>query len=192
MRTFRSLATEEEYARTQADFVAVFDGAATKHADQILGVPGSRQWVTPVRYVESNDLWFAHHELDNRNWNGFGVGDPFGSRPVTPSIQINLAYAPRGPLLAARFMVDGDGRRWVAHRGKLGGNNGGTIAEFLAFYPKAETVRIDRTEHDLVLLGCIEEPDALIAAVADIAGAARAFREQRGDDGGDASPDDDE
>jgi hypothetical protein len=191
MRTFRSLATEEEYTRTQADFVAAIDEASTKRADQLLGVRGS-QWVALVRYIESLELWFAHHQLDNRNWNGFGVGDPFGSRPVTPSIQINLAFAPRGPLLAARFIVDGDGRRWVTHRGKLGGNNGGTIAEFLAFYPKAETVRIDRTEHDLVLLGCIEEPDALIAAVADIAGAARAFREQRGDDGGDASPDDDE
>lgn len=191
MRTFRSLATEEEYTRTQADFVAAIDEASTKRADQLLGVRGS-QWVALVRYIESLELWFAHHQLNSRNWNGFGVGDPFGSRPVTPSIQINLAYAPRGPLLAARFMVDGDGRRWVAHRGKLGGNNGGTIAEFLAFYPKAETVRIGGTEHDLVLLGCIEEPDALIAAVADIAGAARAFREQRGDDGGDASPDDDE
>lgn len=81
-------------------------------------------------------------------------------------------------------MVDEEGRRWVGHKGKLGGSNGGTVAEFLAFYPKDETVRLGATDHQLIMLGCIEEPDVLIAAVADIARAAKAFREQRGDGGG--------
>lgn len=193
MRTFRSLATEEEYTRTQADFVAVFDGAATMIHNQAVGVPGWPHSHPRVRYLRAHDLWFAPREIENRNWNGFGTGDPFGSRAVTPSIQLNLAYGPRGPRLAASFMVDGEGRRWVGHKGKLGGANGGTVAEFVAFYPKDETVRIGATDHQLIMLGCIEEPDVLIAAVADIARAAKAFREQRGDGGAAraASPRDD-
>ena len=191
MRTFRSLATEEEYARTQADFVAVFDGAATMIADQVVGVPGWPHSVPRVRYLRAHDMWFAPREIENRNWNGFGIGDPFRARPVTPSIQINLPYGPGGPKLAACFMVDEEGRRCVGHKGRLGGANGVTIAEFLAFYPKDETVRIGATEHQLIMLGCIEEPDVLIAAVADIARAASAFRQQRGGDGGQAQAPDD-
>lgn len=181
MRTFRSLATEEAYARTQADFVALIDSAATRSEDQLLGVPGNATWRAHVRYLEPHDIWFANHQLDNRNWNGFGVGSPFGSRAVPPSIQINLGLAPRGPSLAGCFMVDDWGHRWVGHNGRLGGSkNGVTIAAFLAFYRNSETVRIDRKDRDLIVLGRIEDPVPLLAAVADITKAAKAFRDQLG------------
>ncbi len=39
MTTFRSLANDEEYAQTQADFVAAIHGAATEARDQVVGVP---------------------------------------------------------------------------------------------------------------------------------------------------------
>jgi hypothetical protein len=181
MRTFRSLATDEEYARTQADFVALIDAAATRSEEQLLGVRGNSQWVARVRYLEPHDIWFANHQLHNRNWNGFGVGSPFGSQAVPPSIQINLGLAPRGPSLAGCFMVDDRGDRWVGHNGRLGGGKDGvTIAAFLAFYPHSEAVRIDRKDRDLIVLGRIEGPDPLLAAVAAITKAAKAFRDQLG------------
>lgn len=181
MRTFRALATTEEYERTQTDFVAVFDGAAMQTADQVIGVPAWPHWTTRVRFLSTHDMWFTSEPRDNRHWNVFGVGYPFGSVAVTPSIQLNLALGPAGPALSAVFMADDDGRRWVGHTGRLGGGKTGvTITAFLSHYPRAEAVRIGSSQRDVIVLGCIEEPDALVDAVADIAKAARSFREQLG------------
>lgn len=182
MRTLRTLAADEEYARTQADFVAAIDGMATEAADQVVGVPAWPHWVTWVRFLSARDIWFTSEQRHNRNWNVFGVGYPFGPYAVTPSIQINLAFGPGGPALSGVFGVDDQGRRWVGHTGRLGGGRTGvTIAAFLAHYPRSETVQIDGTQREVIILGCIEEPDALVAAIADIAKAARSFREQLGD-----------
>ena len=49
MRMFRSLTNDEEYAQTQADFVAAIDGVATETSDQVVGVPAWPHWVTRVR-----------------------------------------------------------------------------------------------------------------------------------------------
>jgi hypothetical protein len=191
MRAFRSLANDEEYARTQANFVAAIHGAATETADQVVGVPAWPHWVTAVHFLSVHDIWFTSEPRHNRNWNVFGVGRPFGPYAVTPSIQINLAFGPGGPALSGVFGVDDQERRWVGHTGRLGGGRTGvTIAAFLAHYPRSETVRIDGTQREVIVLGCIEEPDALVAAIADIAKAARSFREHLGDAAAPDEPDD--
>ena len=100
---------------------------------------------------------------------------------MTPSIQINLASVLAAPALSGMFGVDDQRRRWGGHTGRLGGSKTGvTLAAFLAHDPRSETVRIDGTQRDVIVLGCIEEPDALVAAIADIAKAARSFREHLG------------
>lgn len=190
MKTLHALSTADEFARTQADFVATLDRAATEVRDQVVGVPAWPHWVTPVRFLSRHDIWFVSEPRHNRHWNVFGVGNPFGPYAVTPSIQINLALAPGGPSLSGVFGVDDQGRRCVAHTGRLGGGKTGvTIAAFLAHYPMAETVQFDRGRRDVIVLGCIEEPDALVAAIADITRAAKSFRDGPGGAGVDIEPD---
>lgn len=130
-----------------------------------------------MHFLSAHDIWVTSEQRHNRNWNVFGVGYPFGPYAVTPSIQINLAFGPGDPSLIGVFGVDDQGRRWVGHTGRLGGGKTGvTIAAFVAYYPRSETVQIDGTQREVIVLGCIEEPDALVAAIADIAKAARSFR----------------
>lgn len=173
----------------QAAFVAAIDRRATEVREQRIGVPAKAHWETPIRFIATHDIWFTSEPRPTRHWNVFGVGRPFGPYAVTPSVQLNLALGPGGPTLTGVFGLDDEGRRWVGHTGRLGGGKTGvTIAAFLAHYPMAETVRIGRAQRDIIVLGCIEEPDSLVAAIADLAKAAKSFRDTSTSPRGAASP----
>lgn len=128
-------------------------------------------------YLPDLDIWLAAHALANRYRNAFGPGDPVGRRNLWPSIQLNLALAPGSARPHARFLRDRHERIWIGHTGTLGGRQVGiSRAGFLALLGGAQTVSIDGTTEELVILGTIAEPAALLVQIARLTHTASDFR----------------
>jgi hypothetical protein len=97
---------------------------------------------------------------------------------VWPSVQLNLPLAPGSARPHARFLRDRCGALWIAHSGALGGRQKGlSRAGFIAFLGRPlESVTVEDVAEDLVVLGSIDKPAALLDAIAELAHAAYAYR----------------
>jgi hypothetical protein len=128
-------------------------------------------------YLPDLDIWLAAHSLANRYRNAFGPGDPVGRRNLWPSIQLNLALAPGSARPHARFLRDRQDRIWIGHTGTLGGRQAGiSRAGFLQLIGGAQCVMIEGAPEQLVMLGTLAQPAALLEEIARITHAASEFR----------------
>jgi len=71
-----------------------------------------------VVWIEEYDFWYS---LGGRNWNAFGAGryKLTGSNSIT--CEINFCEEGISRRFGGAFGIDGDGRKFLIHRGKLGG-----------------------------------------------------------------------
>ena len=169
---FQSLRSRAEHRRVNRELARLFRAAGARRA-----IVKLYEGPLPTLYLPTHDIWLAAHELPNRYRNALGTGDPRETRAPSPSVQLNLALAPGGARPRARFMRSRDGEIWLAHSGTLGGRQAGISREsFVAFVGGARTVAIDDRSEQVLMLGCYAQPVQLVAAIAQLAHAAHAFR----------------
>lgn len=138
---------------------------------------GSTKVCVETLYLPDLDIWLAAHALSNRYRNAFGPGDPVGRRNLWRSIQLNLALAPGSSRPHARFLRDARDRIWIGHTGTLGGRQAGiSRAGFLELIGGAQEVVVEGATEQLVVLGTLAQPVALLAQIARITHAASQFR----------------
>ena len=170
---FFALRSRAEHARANRELARVF-----RTHGQRVRIRLHEVGAIDAHYVEPVDVWLAAHELPNRYRNAFGPGNPAGVRNLWPSIQLNLALEPGSSKPRARFMRDAAGCGWVAHSGTLGGRQTGISRDgFLRLVGGARRVMIDDKAEELVVLGTIAQPQALLEEIARITHAASQFRE---------------
>ena len=131
----------------------------------------------PTLLLPSHALWLTAHALPNRYRNALGPGDPRGGL-VWPSVQLNLPLAPGSARPHARFLRDRHGAYWIAHSGALGGRQKGiSRSGFVAFFGRPlQHVTVEDTIEELVVLGTLARPAALLDEIAELAHAAFAYR----------------
>ena len=166
------LASAAEHRRAHAGLARVFRAAGARRVTARL-----QEGTLPTLLLPSHELWLTAHALPNRYRNALGPGDPRGGL-VWPSVQLNLPLAPGSARPHARFLRDHQGRTWVAHSGALGGRQKGiSRAGFIAFLGRPlQQVTVEDVTEELVVLGSLDEPPALLDAIAELAHAAHAYR----------------
>lgn len=136
------------------DRVRTEGGPVRRHR---LGFPGG-QMETEVCYVERLDLWHAVAQLENRWWNGFGLGNPEGVPILTIVAEINPSFD-GSRRSAGAFLQDAKGNTWLAHSGRVGGGKKGVgKSAFLeAFSGSVENVE----GNDYIVIGRIDSREFL-------------------------------
>lgn len=78
-----------------------------------------------VKYSSELNVWISNNELENRFWNGFGIGRPIEGRNNSLNGEINFPYEGYNRRIAGVFAIDENGTVLVLHRGKIGGGKPG-------------------------------------------------------------------
>jgi hypothetical protein len=89
-----------------------------------VGYPGG-SFQGNVRYSASLNLWISIQELENRYWNGFGIGRPIERANNSLAGEINFTYENINRRIAGAFALEESGNILVLHRGKIGGGKKG-------------------------------------------------------------------
>lgn len=89
-----------------------------------VGYPGG-SFEDNVHYSSELDLWIGKQELDNRFWNGFGVGRPIDWNSNSINGEINFPISGINRRVAGVFAIEDSGNVLVLHRGKIGGGKVG-------------------------------------------------------------------
>jgi hypothetical protein len=78
-----------------------------------------------VYYSEEFDLWVSINKMDNRFWNGFGIGKPLEGKNNSLIGEINFPFKNINRAIAGAFGKDDKGKIYLLHRGKIGGGKKG-------------------------------------------------------------------
>lgn len=150
-------------------------GSAQRRLQERVRGEGEPRWINvgyqggsfPVMasYVQRLDLWYAPRREHNRWWNGFGLGEPVGTSPMSIVAEVNPTFD-GSRRAAGAFLRDGKGQVWLAHSGRIGGGKKGVgrTAFLDAFSGTVQEVE----GHDYVIIGRIDArnfPDRLVAFV---------------------------
>lgn len=156
------LTDKKEIAEAQTKLVERIKKAATKSGTAQLGHQGGGA-ATETFYLADVDLWFGGRIVENRYWNAFGRGDPFGARSTNIIVEINPPLSGTDARIAGLFLEDDDGNLYLAHRGQIGGGRAGISKNaFLEFYEgRRETVLSNGGSTEVLLVGAIDSPTFL-------------------------------
>lgn len=89
-----------------------------------LGHPGGNfQW--QVFYSNSENIWVAFIDHENRSWNGFGIGRPRENKNNSIIGEINFPIEGINRRIASAFALDSKGKVVILHRGRIGGGSPG-------------------------------------------------------------------
>lgn len=79
-----------------------------------------------LHYSPKLDIWLAMAEnLDNRYWNGFGIGKPENGSLESLSTEINIPKYGINRRIGGAFGKSDSGNILILHRGKIGGGRSG-------------------------------------------------------------------
>ena len=104
----------------QKQFVQRLKTVCNKNISCNLGFQGD-SFTTTVFYSPKSDFWFTAHEIDNRYWNAFGVGEPLEGRNTSINVEINFPYKGVNRNIGGAFGHNNKGEVLLLHRGKIGG-----------------------------------------------------------------------
>lgn len=174
---FQSVVDRAELSRANDRLLRTLKQQATKRARQYVGTPGGSDFLM-TWHLSDMDIWIAPNTLSNRYWNAIGVGDPFATTKIAPTLEVNLRLVGRARGLAGRALRDSAGRLHIAHSGRIGGGKKGVgMRAFKAFLPNFQTVTVDGRRTELYMLGRLDSPDELAGNIADFAHRVADFKE---------------
>jgi hypothetical protein len=111
---------EKEIREYHLFFHKTIDKYFSKKINCFVGYPGG-SFEDNVRYSPDLNIWISVQELDNRYWNGFGVGKPIAGASNSLWGEINFNYKGIKRIIAGVFGVDLSGNVMVLHRGRIKG-----------------------------------------------------------------------
>jgi hypothetical protein len=89
-----------------------------------VGFP-SGNFENTVRYSNELGIWLSILQVENRFWNGFGIGKPKEGANNSLVGEINFPHEGINRRIAGAFAKDSNGNILVLHRGKIGGGKKG-------------------------------------------------------------------
>ena len=120
-----TVVTDRQQIKTlHGKFHKRLDKFLTEDIDCWVGYP-SGSFEDTVRYSPELDIWISQDELDNKFWNGFGVGRPIEGKNNSLNGEINFPYEGNYRRIAGAFAIEDNGNILVLHRGKIGGGKPG-------------------------------------------------------------------
>lgn len=163
----------DEIEEAERRLRAVFERAATWTGPREFGFQGGAgEWL--VYYVKTHDVWLAvGDELENRWWNGFGIGEPLEGRQAAIHVEVNVPRTGTNRRVAGTFLRDEHNRLYLAHSGKIGGGRKGIGKAAFLRHNENPVVQVGRYDH--VLIGCLGDDD-FVADVAEFVNSARRFK----------------
>ncbi len=90
------------------------------------GQPKGDAW-----YFSAENVWMCLDREDGRFWNPCGVGCPESQPPHNIVIEVNPPFEGVNGQVQGAFAADDDGRVFLVHRGRVGGNAIGARREAL-------------------------------------------------------------
>ncbi|WAC39350.1 hypothetical protein [Pedobacter sp. SL55] len=100
------------------------DSYCSDKVDCWVGFPGGN-FENTVRYSYDLNIWVSILQLENRFWNGFGIGKPVEGANNSLVGEINFPLEGINRRIAGAFAKDSNGNILVLHRGKIGGGKKG-------------------------------------------------------------------
>lgn len=83
-----------------------------------------------IFFSEGSDFWYGHHVTKSpRYWNAFGIKNPFKTKKLPITCEINFPMDKINRRIAGVFAIDKKGEIHVLHRGKIGGNYSKSVFE---------------------------------------------------------------
>lgn len=188
-RTFSVLTDAEEIEDAEDELRAAFERVAAWTEPREFGFQGGGgEWL--VYYVKQHDVWLAvDDELENRWWNGFGLGEPPEGRQASIDVEVNVPKKGTNRRIAGAFLRDEDNKLYLAHSGKIGGGRKGVGKAAFLRHNENPVVQVGR--HDHLLVGCLEDED-FVADVAEFVNSVRRFKADATSGDGAAEEDDED
>ena len=156
---FRVIEDTGRIAKSERKLLRRINNAGGAPKREYVGFPGGPPIRAEVYSGKGLGFWLAYKQLNNRFWNGLGVGDFFEERKA-PTAEVNPPLNGIHRRCMGAFLQDESGRTWLAHRGALGGGRKGIGSNFFSWYPK-ELVRSaqdgDR-QTEMILIGRLDAP----------------------------------
>lgn len=118
------ISDDKQIERLHKKFHKVIDNYFDEEINCWVGFPGGN-FQDEVRYSADLNLWISVQELENRYWNGFGIGRPVEATNNSLVGEINFPYKEINRRIAGVFAQEENGNILVLHRGKIGGGRKG-------------------------------------------------------------------
>lgn len=118
------ISDNREIVKLHQQFHQQLDEHLTKKIRCLVGYQGGSN-EDIIKYYQGLDLWVIAQELNNKYWNGFGVGEPVEKGSNSLVCEINFTYEGGDRRVAGAFAKDDDGKILILHRGNIGGGRKG-------------------------------------------------------------------
>jgi hypothetical protein len=102
---------------------------ATTTVDQRLGHRGGGG-IDRIHWCSPLGIWCCFGKAENRSWNAFGDAPPSADHSLQITVEVNVPHAGIDRKIGAAIARDPDtGKRYLVHRGRIGGGQKGIGAE---------------------------------------------------------------
>jgi hypothetical protein len=118
------ISDKKQITKLHKSFQIVIDKYFDEEINCWVGFP-SGNFQDDVRYSADLNLWISVKEIENRYWNGFGIGRPIEGTNNSLVGEINFPYKDLNRRIAGVFAQEENGNILVLHRGKIGGGRKG-------------------------------------------------------------------
>lgn len=131
----------------------------TENINCVVGYPGG-SFEGTVQYSSKLDLWVSRHDVENKFWNGFGLGRPSEKKNNSLIGEINFPYDGLSGRVAGAFAVEDNGNILVLHRGKIRGGKVGIGKNYFTDNFRGEfiTAMDNNKETEFCLVGELSSP----------------------------------
>jgi hypothetical protein len=123
------ISDRKQIKNLHSQFQIQLDTCLTEKIGCWVGYPGGN-FSDTVRYFPQLNIWISNTELDNRYWNGFGIGRPIEGANNSLVGEINFPLQNIKRSIAGVFALDDNGTILVLHRGRIGGGKRGIGTRF--------------------------------------------------------------
>ena len=123
------ISDNREIVKLHQQFHKQLDEHLTKKIRCLVGYQGGSNEDT-VKYYKGINLWVITQELNNKFWNGFGIGEPSENGSNSLVCEINFPYEGGDRRIAGAFSRRDHGEIFILHRGNIGGGRKGIGKNF--------------------------------------------------------------
>jgi len=131
----------------------------TEDIDCIVGYP-SGSFPDTVKFSQNLNILISLQKLNNRFWNGFGVGRPIEGKNNSLIGEVNFPYEGTNRRISGVFAKENNGRILLLHRGRIGGGKLGIGKQFFTGNFRGDFVTAIEGDRDIefCLIGEMDSP----------------------------------
>jgi hypothetical protein len=172
------IADKRDIAACQKQVIAAVRKLTSQRRRSRIGFP-SGTFEADVCYVTKLDFWVAFEDWGDRFCNACGIGDPFARATPAPHLEINPPTAGINRRTAGAFVIDDEGRRYLAHSGKVGGGTRGVSpTNFRAYHDAHVLVDWGGVQRDAYVLADLDDGPMLVEEMRNLTQISKEFREE--------------